>query len=162
MALRSLALTGIILWWAEGTKSRLDKRWKTARSYPIELTNTNPAIIKIFVDFLREEMLVPNDKLRIQLQIHEGDNQQELEDYWSYITGVEKHNFNKTIVRPLGRKIGKSKGTCKVRFADKQRYLELEALLQTALAEIYDNPNLILETLPHYEFLPQSVKITQV
>jgi hypothetical protein len=161
MTLSSLRLTGIILWWAEGTKSRLDKRWKTARSYPVELTNTNPAIIKIFVDFLRKELLVPNEKLRVQIQIHDGDNQIQLEDYWSNITGVPLEHFNKTIVRPVGKKIGKSRGTCKVRFADKQIYLKLERLLKIALEDIYENPNQVLETLPHYEFLPQSVKISQ-
>jgi hypothetical protein len=49
-------LIAITLWWAEGTKSRRDTRWKNAVSYPIEVTNTNPAIIKIFIDFLREDL----------------------------------------------------------------------------------------------------------
>ena len=52
-------------------------------------------------------------------------------------------------------------GTCKVRFADKRKYLELEGLLAQALAQIYENPEAVLETLPHYEFISQSVKISQ-
>lgn len=152
-------MTGIMLWWAEGTKSRPDKRWKLARSYPIELTNTNAAIIKVFVDFLRIELKVPNEKLRVQLQIHEGDNQKDLERYWAEITGVDKANFNKTIVRPKGNKVGKSKGTCKIRFADKQRYLELESLLNDALSEIYDEPQETLKRSGYYEKLIQSVNI---
>lgn len=155
-----LALTGIILWWAEGTKSGRDKRWPGARSYPIELTNTNPSIIKLFVDFLRLELHVPNGRLRVQLQIHEGDTQVEIESFWSDITGVERKNFNKTIIRPTGHKIGKSMGTCKVRFADKQLYFELESLLEKVLAEVYMDPTAVLQTLPHYEMVSKSVRIT--
>lgn len=159
MKMTPLALTGIILWWAEGTKSGRDKRWPGARSYPIELTNTNPSIIKLFVDFLRLELRVPNDRLRVQLQIHEGDNQLQMESFWSDITGVSRQHFNKTIVRPVGNKVGKSNGTCKVRFADKQLYFELETLLEKVLSEIYIDPAEILRTLPHYEMVSKSVRI---
>ena len=153
MVLTSRQIVGIILWWAEGTKSRRDKRWKNARSYPVELTNTNPAIIKIFVDFLRHDLAVPEDKIHVQLQIHLGDNQVELEKYWSEVTDVSLGRFNKTIVRPVGNKVGKSNGTCKVRFADKKTYLELELLLRKVLSELYLKPEEILKTLPHYEFI---------
>lgn len=153
MKLTSREIVGIILWWAEGTKSRRDKRWKNARSYPIEITNTNPAIIKIFLDFLRGDVKVDEQRLRLQLQIHEGDNQEELERYWQNITNIQRISFNKTIVRPVGNKIGKSKGTCKIRFADKQTYLRLEELLNKTLGEIYKNPNEELKTLKHYQFI---------
>jgi len=151
MRLTTLAVTGIMLWWGEGAKSHPDKRWKGARSYPIELTNSNPAIIKLFVDFLRIELLVPNDMLRIQVQMHEGENQAEVESFWSKITGVSRDNFHQTVIRPVGKKTSKSKGTCKVRLADKERYLELESLLWQVLLEIYEDPQAIIQTLPPYE-----------
>jgi len=159
MKLSRRSIVGVILWWAEGTKSRRDKRWKSARSYPVELTNTNPAVIKVFVDFLREDLRISPERIHVQLQIHEGDDKTELEKYWSEITGVSTQRFNKTIVRPIGRKVGKSKGTCKVRFADKATYMKLEQLLGQVLIELYDKPNEMLQTLPHYEFVFQSVKI---
>jgi hypothetical protein len=89
----------------------------------------------------------------MQLQIHEGDDQEDLEQYWSNITGIPSNRFNKTIVRPAGNKIGKSKGTCKIRFVDKETYLKMEILLQKVLRDLYDNPNEVLKTLPHYEFI---------
>jgi len=159
--LSTRSIVGIILWWAEGTKSRRDKRWKNARSYPIELTNTNPAVIKVFLDFLTEDLSIPRDRIHVQLQIHEGDNQKELEDFWIRLTGIKIEQFNKTIVRPIGRKIGKSRGTCKVRFVDKATYIRLETILHDVLAGMYVNPAEVLKTLPHYEFVFQSVKIMQ-
>ena len=141
-------IVGIILWWGEGTKSRRDKRWKNARSYPIEMTNTNPRMIKIFLDFLRYDLHVDETRVRLQLQIHEGDDQRFLEDYWSGITNIPRERLNKTIIRPVGKKVGKSRGTCKIRLADKALYLRLENLLQKTLDEMYDNPKEVLKLLP--------------
>jgi hypothetical protein len=153
MKLTTREIVGIILWWAEGTKSRRDKRWQNARNYPVEVTNTNPAIIQIILNFLREDIGIDENRMHMQLQIHEGDDQEDLEQYWSNITGIPSNRFNKTIVRPAGNKIGKSKGTCKIRFVDKETYLKMEILLQKVLRDLYDNPNEVLKTLPHYEFI---------
>lgn len=138
-------IVGIVLWWAEGTKSRRDTRWKNAVSYPVEITNTSPAIINVFIDFLRLDLKISNTKLRVQIQIHEGDNKKDLENYWSGITGVPIKQFNKTIIRPRGNKIGKSKGTCKVRFADKTIYKLLEKRLDMALKGIYESNEPIIK-----------------
>nr|MBP7807374.1 hypothetical protein [Candidatus Saccharibacteria bacterium] len=86
-------IVAITLWWAEGTKSRRDKRWKNAVSYPVEVTNTNPAIIKIFVDYLLLDLGIPKDKLRVQIQTHEGDDTERIERFWSGVTGVSRQNF---------------------------------------------------------------------
>jgi hypothetical protein len=150
-----------MIWWAEGTKSRLDKRWQNTRSYPIEITNTNPLVIRLFIDFLTEELTVPLERVRVQLQIHEGDDQNELESYWASLVGVPRSQFNKTIIRPVGRKVGKSKGTCKIRFADKGVYEKLEGMLVRVLEETYVGRQTLPQTLPHYEFVFSSVKINR-
>jgi hypothetical protein len=130
-----MEVVGTVLWWAEGTKSRKDRRWKNAWTYPIEITNTDPRVILAFLALLKEHLGVPPDRLRLQLQIHEGDNQEELEEYWCRITAIPRENFNKTIVRPVGNKVGKSRGTCKVRCSDKEIY----GKLQGRLSEILNN-----------------------
>ena|SRR5579872_5406299 len=119
------SLISLIIWWCEGTKARKDKRWKNALNCPIEVTNTNPDIIRLFIDFLREDLHVSNSDLRAQVQIHEGDNQTIIEEYWSKISGIPTSQFNKTIVRKAGKKIGKTKGTFKVRMYDKITYHKL-------------------------------------
>lgn len=134
-------IIGVIIWWAEGTKSRRDKRWKNAVSYPIEVTNTNSVMISIFLDFLRKDLSIPEDKIRVQIQIHEGDDKLLLEKYWSEVTGINLERFNKTIVRPVGKKPGKSKGTCKIRFADKGTYIYLQNMLTEILTGLCVVPN---------------------
>ncbi|MEK7602617.1 MAG: hypothetical protein AAB459_00020 [Patescibacteria group bacterium] len=119
----------LALWWGEGSKSRRDARWKNAVTYPVEITNTNPLIIKAFKELIERKFYEKSHKLKIQLQIHEGDNQEELEKFWSEYLGISANKFQRTIVRPVGRKVGKSNGTCKVRMVDKETYLSLESML---------------------------------
>lgn len=123
-------IIGLILWWCEGTKIRRDKRWKNSYIYAIEVTNTNSEIIKLFVNLLEKEYNIDKSKLKVQLQIHEGDDKSFLEEYWSKEIGVPLKNFQKTIIRKQGIKVGKSVGTCKVRFSNKQLFLELEQRLE--------------------------------
>jgi len=85
------------------------------------------------LDFLRNDIVIDENKLKLQLQIHEGDNKKELESYWSKTTKIPKKRFNKTIIRPIGNKIGKSKGTCKIRYTSKQTYNKINNLLNNIL-----------------------------
>lgn len=125
-------LVGIIIWWTEGTKAYKEKRWGSW-IYPVDVTNTNPDIIKSFLNFLRKDIGINELRLKLQLQIHDGDNQEEIEDYWSKATKIPRERFTKTIIRPKGNKVGKSIGTCKVRYSDKPTHLKLESLLENVL-----------------------------
>lgn len=130
-------LISLIIWWCEGTKIRKDKRWKNSYIRAIEVTNTDPKLIKIFIDFLRFDLGIENIKLKAQVQIHKGDNQSEIEKFWSIVSGIPISQFNKTIVRKKGNKIGKNKGTFKVRTYDKIKFEEMKKLLEAELKE-YD------------------------
>lgn len=120
----------LTIWWTEGTKIRIDKRWKNTFNYSVEITNTDSEIISLFLKYLRDNLSVQNEKIRLQLQIHQGDDQEEFESFWEEKTNIPRNQFNKTIVRPVGNKVGKSKGTCKIRVYDKKLYLRLSNLLE--------------------------------
>ena len=122
-------IVGSIIWWTEGTKSRKDKRWRNTWSYTIDVTNTNEEIIKLFLDFLRYDIGIDENRLKAQIQIHEGDSKEDLEKYWSNVTQIPIQRFTKTIIRPQGNKLGKTKGTCKVRYCDKSVYRKIEEVL---------------------------------
>lgn len=122
-------IIALIIWWCEGTKARRDYRWKNAYLYPIEVINTNPKIIKIFLDFLIEEMKVPSEKIKGQLQIHKGDHKMKMEKYWSDYLNLPIKQFNKTIIRKKGNKIGKTKGTFKLRVYNKKLFEKLQEML---------------------------------
>lgn len=119
----------LTLWWTEGTKLRKNKRWKSSL-YSVEITNTDPIIISLFLKYIREHLGVQNERIKVQLQIHLGDNKTEFESYWENLTKIPKSQFNKTIVRPTGNKVGKTKGTCKIRVHDKLLYLALAEKLE--------------------------------
>jgi hypothetical protein len=126
-------LISLIIWWYEGTKLRKDKRWKNANNCPIEVTNTDPKLIKIFVDFLRLDLKIENKNLKGRIQIHEGDDQIKIEKFWSKVSGIPQSQFNKTIVRTKGNKIGKNLGTFTIRTYDKILYMKLKDLLEAEL-----------------------------
>jgi len=128
---RTLALA---IWWCEGTKPRKDKRWKNSYCLPIEVTNCDYKIIKLFTDFLREDIGIPNKNLKGQVQIHENDDQKAIEKYWSEKIGIPLSQFNKTIVRKVGHKPGKNFGTFKLRTYGKTVYHKLSELLEKELA----------------------------
>ncbi len=134
--MEKLKIAGVMIWWSEGSKSRRDKRWKNAVSYPIEITNTNPDLIKVFLKYLIEIVGVPSNKIKVQIQIHANDNQKELESFWSNQTGIPISMFNKTIIRPVGNKPGKSRGTCKIRCYSKEFYAKIQSDLAEVISEI--------------------------
>jgi len=129
-------IIGLIIWWTEGTKAYKDKRGKNTWVYNVDVTNTNPEIIKLFLDFLRKDVKIDESRLKLQLQIHKGDDQCAIENYWSNLTNIPKQRFTKTIIRPQGNKIGKSRGTCKIRYSDKSIYLKLDSSLKRLLQKI--------------------------
>jgi hypothetical protein len=129
-------IIGLTIWWTEGTKAYRDKRWKNTWIRHVDVTNTNPKIIKLFLEFFRKDIGIDEARLKAQLQIHEGDNQKNIENYWSKNLNIPLKRFTKTIIRPIGNKIGKNMGTCKVRYSDKSVYLKLESLLIKMLKRI--------------------------
>lgn len=129
-------IIGAAIWWTEGTKAYKDKRWENVWIKNVDVTNTNPKIISAFLTFLREDVGIDEKRLRVQLQIHDGDDQNYLESFWADITNIPKSQFTKTIVRPVGNKVGKSKGTCKVRYSDKLTYDKIDKILKEVLNEV--------------------------
>ena len=82
---KTLLIAGVSLYWAEGTRS--------GAGGAVELTNTDPEIIKIMMRFFRNIMCVPNDKFRIIVRIGEKGNVKKAKNYWSKITKVPQKNF---------------------------------------------------------------------
>lgn len=126
-------IIGCAIWWTEGTKAYRDKRSVNRWIKNVDVTNTNPQIIQKFLEFLRNDIGIDEKRLKLQLQIHEGDNQENFEAFWSEITGISRDRFTKTIIRPQGNKVGKSKGTCKVRYSDTAAYEKIEKIAREVL-----------------------------
>jgi hypothetical protein len=69
-----LHLMGCMLYWGEGTKHRQQLRF----------TNTDPYMLKLFIEFLRLELNIPNQKIGLRVLTH-SENPDEwlhIQAYW--------------------------------------------------------------------------------
>ncbi len=82
---------GLGLFWGEGTK--MDKN-------SIRLGNTDPALIKTFVKFLKRFFEVDNLKIHFGLQIFNDTNPDEVLRFWMKELDVNKSQFQKVVVTP--------------------------------------------------------------
>ncbi|MFH0928192.1 MAG: hypothetical protein V1821_01825, partial [bacterium] len=104
-------LSGLCLYWAEGTKT--NQRFC--------FTNSDPTMIKFFLKWLRKYGEVAETNLRVQLNIHSLHSRERVEEYWSDITKIPLTQFIKTYIKKtsLGhRKNIQYNGTCAIRVSN--------------------------------------------
>jgi transposase-like protein len=77
-----LHITGCMLYWAEGSKRRND----------VEFTNSDPNMVRIFVEFLSRCYAVAPDDLRLTLNVHlnNGLRLSEIEEWWLSRLGLSR------------------------------------------------------------------------
>jgi len=103
-------LAGLMLYWAEGAKSRC-----------IDITNSDPLLIKFMTNWLRIICRVPEERFRASLHLHSGQNEKQIKVYWSKITKIPICQFNKSYVKKEGSGYRKNRlynGTIKIRVCD--------------------------------------------
>jgi len=101
-----LWVAGLVLYWAEGAKSRNH----------VSMANTDPRALRLFIRWLRT-YVEPNARFSLHLQLHEGNNEQAARQYWRAETGLDRANFHKTFIKPKGtghRKNHLEHGICTV------------------------------------------------
>lgn len=87
---KQLLALGIALYLGEGTKK--DK-------YGIKLANSDPAIIKLFLNFLIKICGVKKEKFRAWINIFDDRKYKESLDFWSKQTGIPKIQFFSPVIR---------------------------------------------------------------
>jgi hypothetical protein len=127
----NLLTAGLIAYLCEGTKLRKDPRYNNTYHYVIEFTNSDPNLIKLFLNFLRQEIGINENKLKCQLSIYDNQKMNEIEIFWSDLLKISLSNFNKTyIFKPKNIKNKMLlRGTCKLRYHDKKSFLKLNELI---------------------------------
>src|SRR3989344_2131870 len=94
---RDLLIIGAALYWAEGYKRPVVIRGKTRTSHRVSLTNSDPNLICIFLQFLRETCEVPNQKITIWIRYFEHQDPAYLLDFWQKKCNIPYSNFRKTL-----------------------------------------------------------------
>lgn len=88
---RELWLIGIVLYWAEGGKEK-DSRHGSG----INFNNSDPRMIKLFVQWLLESCGVDEEKIGCEIYIHENSKNSvdQAKKYWSEASGLGLEKFN--------------------------------------------------------------------
>ena len=115
-----LKIAGIMLYWAEGCKF----------SSPIvDFANSNPQMIKLFLEFLREICGIQEKRLRVLLYCYANQDVEALKKYWQKLTNISLAQFTKPYIRKdfLPEKSGKMKyGLVHIRYVDKKLLTQIE------------------------------------
>lgn len=122
IAEKELKVSGIMLYWGEGSK------WEGEKI--VDFANSDEGMINVFLNFLRKICGINESKLRIYLYCYANQNQDELINYWSKLTKVPVAQFTKPFVKQdfKQNKEGKMKhGLIHIRYADKKLLNQIRA-----------------------------------
>jgi hypothetical protein len=90
---KELFLMGIMLYWAEGTKSR-----GSNISQSVDFSNSDSKMLKFFMNWLEVCLKIPKDMIAPRIYIHESkkDKANEVLEYWSKQIVFPKEKFSRT------------------------------------------------------------------
>lgn len=95
---REILLLGVALYWAEGYKKGIIRNGRERTSHIVSLTNSDPKLVRFFVKFLRENCLVPHERIRIWLRFFKHQNERHLKRFWSSTLSIPTANFGKSLL----------------------------------------------------------------
>jgi len=109
------------IFWCEGSKRSLAS---------VCFTNSDPALIKLFLNCLRNGFDTEESKFRGLLHLHEYHNEKRQKQFWSQITGFPKSQFSKSYLKPHTkiRKRDNYQGCISIRYYDSKVARKLDAI----------------------------------
>lgn len=84
-----LFIAGISIYWGEGDRTT---------KHSVQISNTDPQMIKLFIKFLREVCGVFEEKIRAHLLLYPDLNPEECKKFWIKNSGLYEGNFNKSVI----------------------------------------------------------------
>ncbi|MBU3968930.1 helix-turn-helix domain-containing protein [Patescibacteria group bacterium] len=112
---REIFIAGLFLYWGEGLKVRNAKT---------ELSNTDPAMIKFFMKWLRT-LDVSKNKLKVRLQLYSDMNIGKETSFWVKELNLSKQQFNKAYIKnskfsDITYKKNFNHGTCNISYSGQE------------------------------------------
>lgn len=113
------------LYWCEGTKN----------SSRLTFTNSDPALVKTFLTFLRSCFNIEEKRLRVVLHLHEYHFHKKQISFWSKVTKIPVSQFTKPYDKPhTGKRIKDNyQGCASVRYCDSLLVKKISILAQELL-----------------------------
>jgi hypothetical protein len=114
-----LEIAGLMLYWAEGYKSE--------KSGGIDFANSDPRMIRVFINFLRSSYTLDESRFRIFIYCCANQDIVALTNFWSNLTKVPKSQFTKPYIKNDFRDDGRimQYGMIHVRYSDKKLLVDL-------------------------------------
>jgi hypothetical protein len=131
-----LFIAGVMLYWGEGDKPTNGQT---------RLSNADPLLIKLYVEFLRKACRIPEEKIKASVLIYPDIDEQSNRRFWSFATGIPLTRFTKSVLIQGKHKTRRlSNGVCSVLVLStyfKVKVLTWMKLLPKALLErgYYEN-----------------------
>jgi len=125
---KELKIAGTLLYWAEGSKLK-----SKGNNWTVDLVNSDPRMVSLFLKFLRGICRIDEKKLRVQLYCYEDQSVEHLKRYWHELTRISLERFIKPYVRKDFRpeQIGKMKyGLVHIRYCDKKLLIQIDAWIK--------------------------------
>ncbi len=82
-----LLLIGAALYWGEGTKS------EKSRSPSLVFSNSDPLMVSVFMRFVREILMIPEEKIRAGIHIYASISKDKARKFWSLTTKLPEDRF---------------------------------------------------------------------
>lgn len=92
ISLETNRFLGAALYWAEGSKTK-----------HFAITNSDPLLIAFMVHWFKEMFTISPQSLKAHLNIYAQQNETEIKQFWSDITGIPFENFGKSFVKPTSK-----------------------------------------------------------
>jgi|SRR5581483_722846 len=125
ISLEQLKLIGVILYLGEGGKTSRGK---------VQITNSDPAVIKIMMKFFREICNIPESKFRASIHTFTHADVLQTEKYWSKISGIPRTQFFKTYIKPSSASLQKRQtlpfGTFDIYVCDTKLFLTIQGWIE--------------------------------
>ncbi len=120
----ALKLAGAMLYWGEGYKSE--------KGSVLDFTNSDPVMIKIFLNFMHSVFELDESKFRVLLYCYADQNTSELIKFWSGLSGIGRKQFIKPYVRKDFKKDCRKMhyGMVHIRYIDKKLLLAIKELIE--------------------------------
>ena len=121
---KELEIAGVMLYWAEGYKSK-NADW-------VDLANSDPRMICVFLSFLRTTYEVDERKFRVLLYCYADQDVPELISFWSKLTKISPKQFIKPYIRKDFKETGRKMeyGMIHVRYIDKKLLLDIKSRIE--------------------------------
>jgi transcriptional regulator with XRE-family HTH domain len=112
-----------LLYWCEGGKTEKAQ---------LTFTNSDPRLVKYFIDIFRKAFIVDEGRFRVLLHVHGYHDVEKQIEFWSRLTKIKKAQFTKPYKKPnTGKRIRNDyQGCVSVRYYGREMRQEMMFLVE--------------------------------